>query len=381
MVEYLSKRKYNIAFCIVDRTNSIQDVYNRGLIKNISDFTISNIYSKDYDVFVGLNEDNLIEHVCELKYDHCVVLSTGTEFINGSNFFTELEHLIKSDYALYGHILDRKEAYYELHHQCYLLNLNVYKLIGEPKIGKEKLGVAHYKTKPNRSQENIHDDYTPLNVSDGDHIIEYHHKMHGHNIINYMLEDGYTIKAFPESVRNNKKYYYPENPQVFMEQIQYAYARLTHCANTFVHKDHTEIIEVNNDYEQIITTASGKHFTGKNVIMYDYNKLSLEHYKDSCGQTIHCDLLGIDNNKIIVNKEKKTLLNLNNVFNYEGTAMFYSLKYRLYKENQLLNMVPYNWDILFSQRSCLGFYDYKDREIVRIHKLKKPTWHMNEDWE
>jgi hypothetical protein len=381
MVEYLSKRKNNTAFCIVDRTNSITDVYNRGLIKNISDFTISNIYSKDYDVFVGLNEDKLIQTVCDLKYEHCVVLSTGTEFINGSVFFNEIEKLINTEYAIYGHILDRKEAYYELHHQCYLLNLNVYREIGEPPLGKEQLGFLHYKTKPLRSDDNIHDDYTPLVVNPGGTKIEYRHKMHGYNLIQYVLDYGYSINSFPESIRNSKKYYYPENTQVFMQQIQFAYARATYCANTFVHEDHTEIIDITDDYEQIITTASGKRFTGPNVIMYDYNKLSLEKYKGNCGQTIHCDLLGIDNHKVIVNTEKKTLLNLNNVFNYEGTAMFHSLRYRLFKENELLNMVPGNWDILFSQRSCLGFYDYSDREIVNVNKLKKPTWHMNEDWE
>ena len=95
---------------------------------------------------------------------------------------------------------------------------------------------------------------------------------------------------------------------------------------------------------------------------------------------VKIDLLGVSDTTIFTQfPEKKTLVNLSNIFCYEGTAMFCSLKYRLYMENMLLSKLPPDWTVLISQRSCKGFAGAY-REIVPINKLKLPTWHMNGDW-
>jgi hypothetical protein len=80
-----------------------------------------------------------------------------------------------------------------------------------------------------------------------------------------------------------------------------------------------------------------------------------------------------------------TLINLSNIFAYEATAPFYSLEYRLNKENASIIAIKEtlpNAVISFSARACTGFVDaplFNDVRPIRIQQLNKPTWH-NEDW-
>jgi len=388
VIEYRHNSK-SIAYCIVDNTADYKDGYTVELMKNISDYTISNLYGEGYDVFVSLDEDTILSHVANLGYQHAVVFSTGTEFIVGTNFFKEIEKLSKTDFFIYGHILDRQEAYYELHHQCYLINLEKYNILGQPAVGQQTLGSTHMQISPVRTVENLHDDYTPLFISPGSSQTLYKHKMHGHNLISKGLMQGYQIVAFSENIRQYKKYYYPENPIEFLNQISWAHARYNYCMTEFVHTSHTEIFHINDTYDQLIITASGvellKYATpDANVIVYDYNQKSLDYYRDVITwkniEFVKIDLMGISNiDNFIKFPEKKTLINISNIFCYEGTAMFCSLKYRLHMENMLLSKLPSTWNVLISQRSCDGFTDIRNG-VIPINKLKTPTWHMNGDW-
>jgi hypothetical protein len=127
IINYPANKKLDIVFCLVDNIESSSTNFTKELIKNQSDYTISNIHIKGYDVYQGFDEDALLSHVSTYNYRYAVVFSTGTEFINGMKFFNEIEKLISSDFFLAGHVLDRGNAYYELHHQCYIVNLKKYK--------------------------------------------------------------------------------------------------------------------------------------------------------------------------------------------------------------------------------------------------------------
>lgn len=398
--EFKSNGK-SICFCLVDNTH-IYNNWARELSKNQADYTITNIYFKGYDLFQGLNEDELLNYVSDLPYTHCVVFSTGTEFINGNNFFNCIEQLAKTDIVLYGHVLDRGDAYYELHNQCYLINLSVYKILNKPSIGKESLGERHLKTIPKRSQDNIHDDYTPLFIEPGTEHKEYSHKLHGYNIISVLLDNGYRIEAFDNIIRSHKKHFYPENNNEFLKHLSWANARLSYCNNQFVHKEHTEHFyysEIPDNIEQIVTPASGSWFdkiTLSNpvtVIYYDYNQSALDYWQQHkpnipnvTYKFVLCDLLGIDKLTNHIDDKLKTVVNLSNIFAYEGTSMFYSLEYRLSKENQLLNDLNSIKDcyIMFSGRACSGFVPLLNRgynlKPTVLSAIKKPTWHSNGDW-
>ena len=388
VIEYRHDLK-SIAYCIIDNIADYKDGYTKELMKNISDYTISNLYGEGYDVFVSLDEDTMLSHVANLGYRHAVVFSTGTEFISGTSFFKEIEKICKTDFFIHGHILDRQEAYYELHHQCYLIDLEKYNILGQPLVGSQQLGTTHTQIEPSRTSENLHDDYTPLFISLGNSQTLYKHKMHGHNLISTGLMHGYQIVAFTNNIRQFKKYYYPENPTECLNQLSWAHGRYNYCMTEFVHTSHTEIFNVDDMYDQLIITASGTELLkyanpDANVIVYDYNQKSLDYYKDIIDwdniEFVKIDLMGVsDVNAFIKYPEKKTLINLSNIFCYEGTAMFCSLKYRLHMENMLLSKLPSTWKVLISQRSCKGFTDLYEG-VIPINKLKIPSWHMNGDW-
>jgi len=392
VIEFKSRNNL-IAFCFIDNTHRYESAWTRELIKNISDYTISNLTTKGYSVFQSQNEDAALLRVSELGYKHAVLFSTGTEFINGLEFFNEIDNLINSDYYVYGHILDRADAYYELHHQCYLLNLDRYRELGCPEVGQTQLGHSHQQNRPERSLENIHDNYTPLWIKQGNISQNYNHKLHGWNIVSKILNSGGTIHAFNNKIRDSKKHYYPEKQSEFLKHIDWAYSRYHYCANEFVHTENNEIINPIDDYDQIITPASGSWFKKYintshpiTVVYYDYNQKALDYWKANAPaldnvtyKFVKVDLLGnYDLSQLIADTDKKTLIHLSNIFCYEGTAMFSSLEYRFKKEKELLDNIPSNWSVLMNLSSTHGFS--QESNVDKISNLIKPTWHYDGDW-
>jgi hypothetical protein len=393
VVEFKSRNNL-IAFCFIDNTSQYKSAWTREIIKNIADYTISNLTVKGYSVYQSENEDSALNTVTNLGYKYAVVFSTGTEFINGDDFFIEINKLVNTDFYIYGHILDRGDAYYELHHQCYLINLDRYRLLGCPEIGQTNLGNSHEQCIPNKCLENVHDDYTPLWINSGDIKKNYNHKLHGWNLISTVLNNGGTIYTFNEKIRASKKHYYPENQTEFLKHITWAQARYHYCANDFVHTQNTEVIEyIDTDYEQIITPASGNWFkdyisktSPVTVVYYDYNQQSLDYWKLNAPvidnvtyKFLKIDLLGIYNPQdLITDIDKKTLINLSNIFCYEGTSVFASLEYRLEKEKELRNTIPKNWTTVIITSSVSGFT--KENSNIKITQLTKPTWHVGGDW-
>lgn len=373
VIEFNPKWRTNIAFCLVDNTRSYTSGI-RELIKNQTDGVLSNVYNKGYPVYQWIDEDALVKHVAGLGYTHAVVVSTGTEFTNGSKFFEAIEELVEIDFLVAGHILDRKDAYYELHHQCYVVNLFHYNMLGQPTIGKQELGSTHIQVSPYRTTNNYHDDYTPRAVVAGTEVKDYSHKCHGWNILRTAFDNNIPVVVFNDSIRDNKIHFYPESPKDFYKQLSWAYHRLTYCQNTFVHTSNTETISLPvKQYKQIVTPASGVWFTdylapGATVIMYDYNQSSLDYWKKYYPEFkfVLCDLLGEGNLVDYIDTTvSDTLINLSNIFNYEGTVFFYSLEYRKYKEQELIDNIMFAIPDATIYRSLqAGMFD------------TMPTWHL-----
>jgi len=394
----------DIVFCFVDNTWQYSSGWTKQLIINQSDYTITNLVAKGYTVLQGLSEDLLLKEAAK-NFKHAVVFTTGTEFINGYSFFDRVKNLIKEDYFIAGHVLDRNEAYYELHHQCYVINLLTYKDLSYPAIGKQELGSQHQQIIPLRSNENYHDDYTPVWIKKGIELKTYNHKCHGWHILSLAFSLDLSVYVFDNEFRVNKKHYYPENQKEFLNHSSWLYQRERFCSLDFVHKENTDWSNTNNnltDIEQVVTPASGtwwrEHIkTPCYVVFYDYNQSSLDYWKqnapiikDVTYKFIKVDLL-CDSINIIehLDVNKSTLINLSNIFAYEGTTFLTSLEKRLYQENNLLNNIKENmpaaW-ISFSSRSSTGFIGCNnfskaiDIDMYSIEDLKKPSWHMNGDW-
>lgn len=291
MVEYKTPAgSQDIVYIILDRTSKCSSDWSRELVKNLSDYVLVNILNRGFNVLQGLNEDQLLEKASQ-DYTHAVVLSTGTEFINGDEFFHEIEKLVYSDkdFFIMGHIADRDDGYYELHEQCYVINLQKLKRLGFPKIGEFSYYDAHTQIAPIRSDDNIHDDYTPVWIKPGDTEKNYKHKWHGWNIIWVALKNNLPLLVFPEEFRNNKKYYYPSYESSFIPASSYLYGKYNIASQTLFYPINTEDmydLSFQGPVRQLIIQASGlqwldylvKYGYDENttVRFVDYNLLALE---------------------------------------------------------------------------------------------------------
>jgi hypothetical protein len=392
-----------IVYCLVDRTYDNQP-WARELVKNQADYTITNLHCKGYTVMQGTNEDALLREAAKI-YSTAVVFSTGTEFITGSSFFDFVEQIKNEEFFVYGHILDRFDAYYEIHQQCYVINLRIYQQLGCPVVGQQELGQGHFQIEPIRSHDNFHDNYTPLWVGEGNDSRWYSHKAHGWNLMRVGLElDIPTpIQPFSEEVRSMKKHYYPENNSEFLKHIAWAYSRERYCSNTLVYTENTETTPDIAGITQLFTPAAGGWWLNKidtrcDVVIYDYNAATLSHWKRELPPSSHInyrfvklDLLAdsIDLANILdVNQQHSTFLNFSNIFAYEGTTMFSSLEYRLSRENALLKTVNESFPdstVYMASRAITGFHPDGDitmgRSVqpVNLSELHCPTWHIG-DW-
>ncbi len=400
VITYKSKKYNSIVFCCVDNINKYSSGWTKEIIKNISDYTISNVVSKGYDLLQGLDEDTLLNHAADQNYEYAVVYSTGTEFINGNAFFDEIESLSKKDFFVAGHILDRDDAFYELHHQCYVVNLTIYKKLKSPIIGKQELGIKHTQIVQWRSAENIHDDYTPVWISGGDDSRIYNHKCHGWNILKTAFDVDETVLVFDDNIRKNKKHYYPENQVEFLNHNSTIVAKYNFCSTQFIHTDSTEDIPVKGrKLTQILIPASGENYQSlitddAEIIFYDYNPMALDYWKQRTNgkhKYVLIDFLGLDFDleKLIDIKNNNTLINLSNIFSYEGTIAFNSLEYRIHKENNFIRLMKEQMPecfLSFSLRAATGFLDLprygksSDFLETRLNQITTPTWHTNGDW-
>lgn len=387
----------DIVFCFVDRTNDYNSAWTKELIKNQADYTINNLSIKGYSILQGYYEDALLLEASK-TYKHAVVFSTGTEFINGDQFFNNLINLTNTDYFIAGHILDRKDAYYELHHQCYVVNLKTYKELNCPIIGEQELGSIHVQVVPNRSKENYHDDYTPTWIQHSDHLNSYKHKCHGWNIISEGIKHKLSVLSFNKDIRNNKKHLYPENQVEFLKHSTWLYARQNYCMFDFVHTTTTDLLTINlKNIQQVFTPASGTWWVDYistvdpvKIIMYDYNQKALDYWKNNVPKLsnvkyefVKLDLLVDIPDFSSFDFTLPTLINFTNIFAYEATSPFYSLEYRIKKENQLLESIDASAYVHFSPRAASGFIDAplfgQNLQPIDIKEINRPTWHFG-DW-
>jgi hypothetical protein len=432
----------DIAFVCLDILKNVEDSYIKNIVKNIADFTVQNLADHGYDVYVTrryadgnrLFVDDVLKQI-KNDYTHAVVYTNDTEF-EGSGFFSALEDLVKGDFFVAGHILDRSnfDAYYEIHDQCFVVNLKEYINLGTPKIGEKMFDANLNLLEVIPSREQYHDNYTPKSVCIGDTLKKYKNVPFGYNWIN----TGAKIKVFDESIRNSKRNYYSQYTEEFHKNIsynfrkhQYASAELFYPANT------EEPIDLDIDtIEQIVVPASGLNFLyyldkyGYNesteVIFYDNNPNSLrmmskvinEFNGDDYVKFVRENCTGIfASNEAIEehwNKFKKlwpiindikfsysntdamydvpkgmrngknVIYNLTNVFMYEPNAAFRSLKHRIESQNTLFKRLKNSYkdvNIIVSAYADQSYGKTKslrskasDLEKVTIEQLMIPAW-------
>ena len=115
---------------------------------------------------------------------------------------------VSKDLTVMGHILDRRNNWYELHCQCFLINLKWWNDVGRPVFGKEGLHDDAVQL-PNviRSKDNHHSDYTPLWISKDKGHAQYHNTKFGYNILSHALQNNTKVYSFDDALRSNKLYF------------------------------------------------------------------------------------------------------------------------------------------------------------------------------
>ena len=345
-----------IAYCIIDNTNTYSSNWIKSLMINQADYTVTNIVSKGYKVFWETNEDRVLKQVENLGYQYAVVFSTGTEFINGDDFFINIEKKILTEFFIAGHILDRIDAYYELHQQCYVINLKIYAELGYPMIGNLEPGRQHTEVEPVRSIETFHDAHTPLWIGQGTTEKLYQHCCHGWNILRIAFENNLSVQIFDSNIRDSKRHFYPENPEEFYKHLSWAYKRQEFCQTEFVHTKSTDTaLPKLTNILQVFTPASGTAWVNLiskdkpvSVVFYDYSDKALDYWKlhapalnNVTYSFVKVNLLHDDISiaQYLNTSINDTFINLSNIFAYEGTAFFNSLTYRNVREQKLIDNI------------------------------------------
>ena len=389
----------DLCVCIIDDT----DQYNpwmRELVKNTADYTITNVTGFGYDVYVSRNQDQVLKQVSGL-YKKAVVMSAGTEFINGRKFFDN----IPDDFFILGHILDMGEGYYGLHYQCYIINLDLYAKLNCPAIGDTNILSQHTQKTPIRSKENIHDDYTPLWIKTGKIQNVYKSKFHGWRIISAGLEANYEIRAFDATLRDSKHYLYRD-----VDTSDWIYKRYNYCLANHVFEQSTGSLLFPRPYTcpitHLIHPAAGMNWLEKiknsggynsdtKVTFFDYNENALEEmYNKTKDIKMNFDFIPID---VIAEPEELVtkvdsshepvgvVFHMSNIFAYEGTASLMPLKYRVAQENKFIKSVQKSMPICcidFDQRAAEGFVSWreetglaKDLLLTDLSTVDLPFWH------
>ena len=429
----------DIVYIFLDRIHTCQTAWTSELMKNLSDFVLSNILDRGFNVIQGLDEDSLLKEASK-DYTHAVVLSTGTEFINGDEFFHEVEKLVYSNdkFFLMGHIPDRDDGYYELHDQCYIINLNTYRDLGCPEVGEFAYYSSHFQIEPMRSVDNVHDDYTPIWVKPGHMLREYKHKWHGWNIISVALAAGESIDVFPVEFRNNKLYYYPNYEPAFIPKSSYLYGKYSVASQALFYPYNTEqfvAVDFKGPIQQLVIQASGLQwyeyllyygYDENTVVRFvDYNLFALECMNHITtrwsGTTSYIEFVQdyVDSRRSILTTGGDYMITMTGQSQDVDASMWADIikkvKFEFHHQDLVLNVeLPVSdWvenlpntiihlSHIFNYDPVAPFVPLKHRiynERLLLDKLKKyipdatlitignvsdnihrPTWHMNGDW-
>jgi hypothetical protein len=277
-----------IAICIHDIFASCTSDWSKEIAKNLTDYLLNRCLQYGFDVFASDDEQLLIETAANEDYTHCVVIAAGTSTKLSDRLFQEIRKKCSEDFYIAGHVLDREDKYFELHHQFYILNLNIHKELKLPELG-ESSDIPHSKLKP---VSKTNDGYIAQELSQGTELVEYSGTMHGYNILSVALSENKRIVDLGDGIRNNKKYFYYEYDHVFLKESTSLFYN-KYFFNNIVVPMNSDILREQLSYtgpvEQYVTLGTGLnwvenlHLMGytedTEVFFTDYNPLVLQFMK------------------------------------------------------------------------------------------------------
>jgi len=250
-----SQLKKPILICIHDILDTCSSDWSKEIAKNLSDYMINRFLNNGYDVCIGTDENELLAQPTD-QYTHAVVIASGTSPKLSDRIIYAIEDKCKEDFYIAGHVLDRKEKYFELHHQFYIINLSTHKDLGFPSLGEES-EVEHVRIQPISNSE---DEYISQELCLGDSNTLYKGTMHGWNILNTALINNKKVIDLGSDIRNNKRYFYYEYDHVFLRESTELFYNQFLFNNIVVPFNSDELrnnIDKDGPIEQYITLGTG----------------------------------------------------------------------------------------------------------------------------
>jgi len=203
--------EHNVGFGWVDISNKINNITALAFSRNITEYWIQEMANYKLLIACKNTHDEVLEWAADNNLRYVMIANIGNNLSKRYNFLQELTEWLKNNenFTLVGHILDKNDKFYELHHQFFMVNVTWWKEAGRPKIGQEEFNMAWQTTEPIRSDQNWHDAYTPHWIEKGNNICSYTGRRFGWNLIQTALEYG-KVHSFNERQRDSKYYLYPE---------------------------------------------------------------------------------------------------------------------------------------------------------------------------
>lgn len=276
-VKFYNNKKHSTLWCIVDNRDLYQSGWAKEVAINFSDFMLHRLAERDIDVYIAKDENDLLKTASQEGYTHAVVVALGTSFKLSDRIFDAVDELCKKDFFIAGHILDRGEWYYEIHHQFYVVNLAEYRSLDCPIIEQGNWAVedTHTQVVPLRSDNTLYyDEQICAWIKPGTETKTYNRKMHGWNIVALALENNKTIVDLGSDVRDNKQYFYYEHDHVFTKEIADMYYNQFFCIHfiTAWNSDYINTdIEFKGPVEQYVTVGTGYNWI-RNLNIVGFNQ-------------------------------------------------------------------------------------------------------------
>jgi hypothetical protein len=237
---------------------SLVIVKNESLLDSIKDYFYENLlHDFEDDRLLHCEIENIDNTLNQVQTKYAVVIQEGIFFFDhiDNNFLKSVIENI-NDYALIGHILDRKERYYQVHQQQFILNVNDWKKANCPDFNQKQ---SDQLVVIKRSTDNFHDDYTPLWVEPTKDVTQNDRLKFGGYVISELLKHNFKVRPFNEDERHVKKFvYYDINEQVShmlsyekINPYSFYYPKTTSTTKRFFTENANKYITVANAVESL----------------------------------------------------------------------------------------------------------------------------------
>ena len=272
-MDYRIKKENKIVYGIFNNIENQYSESSKETAKNISDYFLSKLLLKSHDILIDDTTDKLIERAAEDNfYTHIVVMITGTHIGLSDRLFGYIEEKCTEHFTIAGHILDRGDAYYEIHNQFFILNLEEFRRIGSPKMGDLDWHKEHSKIQPIRSKECVNEDLEiPVWVKQGTVERTYLQQRHGWNFVDVGLKNDALFTDVGDSIRQHKEYLYYEYDHVFLRHVTSLFNYTLIC-NTVVAPWNSDglsqEIKIDNPIDHYVSTGTGLNW------LFNLNKLN-----------------------------------------------------------------------------------------------------------